>query len=117
MARLARDVLPRGSTLPDTEWERRHRALLWLLWAQAAALAVYGLSRGYGLDHTLLHVGGVAGAAALSAVGSSRRWRSALVSLGFMTAASLAVHISGGVIEAHFYFFVAIVALTLYEDW
>jgi len=34
-----------------------------------------------------------------------------------MTAASLAVHISGGVIEAHFYFFVAIVALTLYEDW
>jgi diguanylate cyclase (GGDEF)-like protein len=110
-------MLPRGQTLPDVEWERRHRALLWLLWIQAAGLAAYGLTRGYGPGHTVLHVAGVAGAAALAAFGTSRRWRSALVSLGFMTAASLAVHISGGVIEAHFYFFVAIVALTLYEDW
>ncbi|HVE68611.1 MAG TPA: EAL domain-containing protein [Solirubrobacteraceae bacterium] len=115
--RRVRELLPRGRTLPDAEWERRHRALLWLLWAQAVALAVYGLFEGYGAGHTLLHVGGVAGAALLASFGASRRWRSALVSLGFMTAASLAVHISGGVIEAHFYFFVAIVALTLYEDW
>ncbi|MDX6696977.1 MAG: hypothetical protein QOE65_374 [Solirubrobacteraceae bacterium] len=117
VTRRARELLPRGQTLPDAEWERRHRALLWLLWIQAAGLGLYGLTRGYGLGHTALHVAGVAGAAVLGAHGKSRRWRSALVSLGFMTAASLAVHISGGVTEAHFYFFVAIVALTLYEDW
>ena len=99
------------------EWERRHRALLWLLWAQAAGLAAYGLANGYGVGHTLLHVGALAAAAVLGSLGTGRRWRSAVVSLGYMTAASLAVHISGGVIEAHFYFFVAIVALTLYEDW
>lgn len=115
--RLLRDALPRGRTLPDVEWERRHRALLWLLWAQALGLAGYGLANGYGLGHTVLHVGALAAAAALGSAGASRRWRSAMVSLGYVTAASLAVHISGGVIEAHFYFFVAIVALTLYEDW
>src|SRR5205807_7001161 len=27
------------------------------------------------------------------------------------------VHMTNGLIEAHFYFFVVIVALTLYEDW
>src|SRR5215210_5647343 len=29
----------------------------------------------------------------------------------------MAVHVSGGVTEAHFSFFVVIVLLTLYEDW
>src|SRR5215210_3369314 len=29
----------------------------------------------------------------------------------------MAVHVSGGVTEAHFSFFVVVVLLTLYEDW
>ncbi|MDQ4049168.1 MAG: PAS domain S-box protein, partial [Actinomycetota bacterium] len=40
-----------------------------------------------------------------------------IVSLGLITASALVVHISGGVIEAHFHFFVMIVVLSLYEDW
>jgi diguanylate cyclase (GGDEF)-like protein/PAS domain S-box-containing protein len=91
--------------------------MLWFLWAQAAGLAVYTLLRGYGPGHTAVHVGGVAACAVLGMVGTSRRWRATWVSLGCMTAAAVAVHASGGVIEAHFYFFVIIVVLTLYEDW
>jgi diguanylate cyclase (GGDEF)-like protein len=34
-----------------------------------------------------------------------------------LTAAALLVDNSGGLIEAHFYFFVLIIVLTLYEDW
>src|SRR5918998_252966 len=46
-----------------------------------------------------------------------RRFKSSMVSLGLLSAAALLVHSSGGVIEAHFHFFVVIVVLTLYEDW
>ena len=112
-----RRALPQGRTLPAEAWERRHRAMLWFLWAQAAALAVYTVLRGYGPGHTALHVGGIVACAVLGMAGTSRRWRATWVSLGCMTAAAIAVHASGGVIEAHFYFFVVIVVLTLYEDW
>jgi diguanylate cyclase len=46
-----------------------------------------------------------------------KRARSALVALGLMTACAVFVHASHGLIEAHFAFFVFIVALTMYEDW
>jgi hypothetical protein len=37
-------ALPRGRTLPDGEWDSRHRATLFLLWAHVVALAVFLLS-------------------------------------------------------------------------
>jgi diguanylate cyclase (GGDEF)-like protein len=43
--------------------------------------------------------------------------RSIAVVLGLMTAAALFTHMSGGVVETHFYFFVLVILLTLYEDW
>ncbi|HWC28016.1 MAG TPA: PAS domain S-box protein, partial [Solirubrobacteraceae bacterium] len=59
--------------------------------------------------------------AALAALAYAARRRSRLaavaVSLGLITASALVVHVSGGVIEAHFHFFVMIVVLALYEDW
>src|SRR4051812_5417396 len=91
--------------------------MLLFLWLQAAGLGVYALLRGYGPFHVLLHVGGVAVCALLGAHGTNRRWRAIWVSVGCMTAAAVAVHTAGGAIEAHFYFFVMIVVLTLYEDW
>jgi len=112
-----RRALPQGRTLPAEAWDRRHHAMLLFLWLQAAGLGVYALLRGYGLFHTTLHVGGVVVCALLGAHGTSRRWRAIWVSLGCMTAAAVAVHTAGGAIEAHFYFFVIIVVLTLYEDW
>jgi signal transduction histidine kinase/ActR/RegA family two-component response regulator len=112
-----RAMLPQGQTLPQAAWERRHRAMLWLLWAHAVLLPAYGATRGYDLFHSLLHGAPIAVAAALGAFGSSRRFRSSMVSLGLLSSAALLVHSSGGVIEAHFHFFVVIVVLTLYEDW
>jgi diguanylate cyclase (GGDEF)-like protein len=47
----------------------------------------------------------------------SRKWRSLAASLGLLTAAAMLVDVSGGLIEMHFAFFVAVVILTLYEDW
>jgi hypothetical protein len=53
--------------------------------------------------------------AALPAIG--RRARSAAAVLGLVTASAVIVHLSGGVVEAHFHFFVMVGVITLYQDW
>jgi signal transduction histidine kinase/CheY-like chemotaxis protein len=116
-ARQLRAALPQGQTLPDEAWEKRHRALLWILWAHAVALTAYSATRGYDLFHAGLHGLPIVVAGVLATFSSRRRVRSSMVSLGLLSSAALLVHSSGGVIEAHFHFFVVIVVLTLYEDW
>jgi diguanylate cyclase (GGDEF)-like protein len=110
--------LPHGGGLPEVEWKRRHRALIAVLWGATLALLPYSLAEGYGAEHTALHLGPVVTCAALANVDwLSRRAQSALVALGLMAASAVFVHASHGLIEAHFAFFVFIVALTVYEDW
>jgi diguanylate cyclase (GGDEF)-like protein len=46
-----------------------------------------------------------------------RRARSAAAVLGLITASAVIVHRSGGVVEAHFHFFVMVGVITLYQDW
>ena len=41
------DYLPRGNTLSDEEWHRRHRFLQWILAGHIPALAAFGLLRGF----------------------------------------------------------------------
>jgi diguanylate cyclase (GGDEF)-like protein/PAS domain S-box-containing protein len=116
--RLAQRHLPSGRTLPAGEWERRHRGILVVLWALALTLPVYGIARGHAVAHDV--VGGVALLAAALLASRVRRHRatsSAIASLGLCMACALAVHLSGGTIEAHFMFFVMIIVVSLYEDW
>jgi diguanylate cyclase (GGDEF)-like protein len=110
--------LPRGGELPAVEWERRHRALTRLLWASAASVGVYSAFKGYALWHTFLDASAVVvGGLVASRSRLGRRTRSLACSFGLLTAAAMGVHVSGGVTEAHFSFFVVVVLLTLYEDW
>jgi diguanylate cyclase (GGDEF)-like protein/PAS domain S-box-containing protein len=110
--------LPQGKSLPDADWDRRHHGLLFMLWALAAGIPAYGMARGYRVEHSLFEGSPLVILAALGSIHiGSRRLRSAMVSLGLLTASAVAVHLSGGVIEAHFFFFVMIALLTLYEDW
>jgi diguanylate cyclase (GGDEF)-like protein len=117
--RAARDYMPEGGTLPPEEWRRRHRVLVAVLWMNALALSAYGLvvGRYTGLHEVAHGLPLVAFAALAGRERFGRNLRSLFASLGLLTAAALLVHLSGGLIEAHFYFFVLIVALTLYEDW
>jgi diguanylate cyclase (GGDEF)-like protein len=110
--------LPHGGGLPEREWQRRHRAMVVVLWASAAALLPYSLAEGYGPLHAAAHLGPVILAALLANLPSlGRRARASLVALGMMASCAVFVHASHGLIEAHFSFFVFIVALTIYEDW
>jgi diguanylate cyclase (GGDEF)-like protein len=48
---------------------------------------------------------------------AKRRWRSVMVALGLLTCSATLVHLTGGLIESHFHFFVVVPVLTLYGDW
>jgi diguanylate cyclase (GGDEF)-like protein/PAS domain S-box-containing protein len=118
IATSVRRTLPRGQTLPYEAWERRHRVMVWILWAHVPGLAIFALLRGASPAAAL---GGVvpialAGIAAMLP-GPGRRARSVAVVLGLLTASAVLVNIWDGRIEAHFHFFVMIAVLALYEDW
>ncbi|HYM57049.1 MAG TPA: EAL domain-containing protein [Solirubrobacteraceae bacterium] len=113
-----RQALPRGQTLPKEAWARRHKAMMWLLWAHVLVLPAFHLLRGFGLAASVASVApialaGVAGG--LKAAG--RRARSVAVVFGLLTASAVLVNAWDGQIEAHFHFFVMIAVLALYEDW
>jgi diguanylate cyclase (GGDEF)-like protein len=116
--RAVRGALPHGQLLTPEVWARRHRGIVWLLWLHVAGIAGFAMVRGYGPVHGLQEatlVAVFALAAAHPTVG--RRARAAAAVLGLITASAVIVHLSGGVVEAHFHFFVMVGVITLYQDW
>ena len=113
-----RRALPEGRTLPEELWTRRHRGILILLWAHAVFIPAFALVRGYSLVHIAFE-GAVVPALALVATAPSfgRRLRSAAASFGLLSCSAVLVHLSGGVIEMHFHFFVMVAVVALYQDW
>jgi signal transduction histidine kinase len=111
-----RGTLPQGRSLPDEVWRSRHRAILLILWLHVPALAILVVRYGDGPDAT----GGVvvvATAAALATASwGSRRWRSALATVGLLSASCVLVGIGGGTVELGFHFFVTIALVMLYQD-
>jgi diguanylate cyclase (GGDEF)-like protein len=117
IARIAR-LLPHGGALSEHVWERRHRAILALLWAHAPSIVVFAIVRGYSLDHALVEVVPIVGTAVLAGIRTSGRgFRAGWAALGLLTCSAVIVHLSGGVIETHFHFFVMVGVLTMYQDW
>jgi len=118
VVRSGRGLLPSGQLLTPEVWERRHRGIVWLLWLHVAGLAAFAVVRGYGLLHGLQEAMLVAVLTVPAAHHAfTRRARSASAVLGPITASAVLVHLSGGVVEAHFHFFVMIGVITLYQDW
>ena len=118
VGRTRRGLLPSGQLLTPEVWARRHRGIVWLLWLHVAGIAAFAVARGNGLGHGLEEASLVALfalPAAYPAIG--RRARSAAAVLGLITSSAVIVHLSGGVVEAHFHFFVMVGVITLYQDW
>ena len=117
-ARRLTALLPEGRTLAPDVWRTRHRFILGLLWAHVPAVLVFGLYRGAGLLHSLVEAAPVALFAALATPATTNRTvRSGLAAVGIMTSSAVLVHLSGGVIEVHFHFFVMVGVISLYQDW
>jgi len=118
LPQFAQRHLPQGRTLPEAEWQRRHRGILALLWVLAATLPLYGLLQGHAISIDLAYGLGLLAFAALASRTSSRHAASsAIASFGLCLASAITVHLANGAIEAHFMFFVMIIVISLYEDW
>jgi diguanylate cyclase len=112
------DYLPKGQSLPEDAWRGRHRALCYLLRAHVVGIFAFALLRGFSVVHSMGDAGIVALFAVLATTdGPRRRFSSAMAALGLVVSSAVIVHLSGGVIEAHFHFFVMVGILTLYQDW
>src|SRR6266540_2857405 len=118
LAQRARGALPRGAPLPEVAWRQRHRVILWVLSLHAVGVFWFGVVRGFGPAHSLTE----AAPPALSAWLASQEWlsrrvRAGLATFGLLSASAVLVHLSGGLIEFHFHFFVMLFVITLYQDW
>ena len=113
-----RAMLPEGRGLPAQEWHFRHRAVRLFIFAHAIGLPVFGLARGWSPAYAI----GEGALVALTGLAAglpqlSRKMRSGLAALGCVLSSAILVQFWGGVIEAHFHFFVVVALISLYQDW
>ena len=111
-------LLPTGGHLAYSDFKRRHRAVIYLIFAQAAGTLVFGLAHRVYPPAVVLEcllIAGLGGLAAIEVL--APRFRSAIATLALMTTSAVIVQFSGGLIEAHFHFFVMLAVIALYQDW
>ena len=111
-------ILPRGNTLNEADWQRRHRLLQWVLLAHVPVLAAIGLALGNPPVPLAIALALPVVCAALGRLlRHHRRLGSAAVTAGLVWCSTILVGITGGTIEAHFHFFIIIGFIALYQDW
>ncbi|MCA1839871.1 MAG: PAS domain S-box protein [Actinomycetota bacterium] len=118
MLRRTRSLLPTGVPLSDGDWQRRHRGIVMLLALHVLIIPTFGSIRGYHAGHMVLETLPIllpALVASRSALQRSVRMASA--TFGLLSSSAILVHLSGGVIEMHFHFFVMVAVITLYQSW
>lgn len=88
----------------------------WFLAAHTPVLFVIALARDFGVLHAAVESAAPAVLAYLGATGRTRALRSSVAGLGVVIGASILVHFTGGMVEAHFMWFVALSVVALYID-
>jgi signal transduction histidine kinase len=112
-----REYLPRGNLLDDAAFRRRHLLLSWILALHIPALFAFGVWQGYGVEHSALEVALPSALLLFGQLARQRRLKAFFVTAGLVFCSTVIVHLSGGMIEAHFHFFILIGLIALYEDW
>jgi signal transduction histidine kinase len=109
--------LPRGNTLDDQVWLRRHVFLQWVLLLHVVGLYVFGLWRGFSAVTVVTAMLAPALCLIAGRLVHHRRLASLLITAGLVYCSAALVGFSGGSIEAHFHFFIMIGFIALYQDW
>jgi signal transduction histidine kinase len=109
--------LPRGNTLDDRAWHKRHVFLQALLLLHLPLLFAFGLFMGHSLTGTLAALSIPAACLVLGRLIQQRRPASVLITAGLTYCSAVLVGFSNGSIEAHFHFFIMIGFIALYQDW
>lgn len=112
------DYLPRGNTLDEKDWQRRHRLLERVLLAHIPGLALFGLLVDKPSLIVLLAVVPLVACLGLGRLlRTRRRLASVAVTAGLVYSSAVLVGMSNGAIEAHFHFFIILGFIALYQDW
>ncbi|MFN8020474.1 MAG: methyl-accepting chemotaxis protein [Acidimicrobiales bacterium] len=111
-----REWLPRGLALADDAWAARHRVILTVLWCHVPGVLLVALLRGYAPLHAVSETMPVVALAVLGTKLPLRQQQTIATCLGLLVADAVIVHFTGGVIEAHFTFFVMVPLIALYQD-
>lgn len=109
--------LPKGHRLDASVWESRHRLVVRVVLLNIPVLWVVGVMNGAGAAHSLMEVAMIALLIAGSTLMEERWLKALLVSLALVSGSAILVHLTGGLIESHFHFFVALPLVALYADW
>jgi signal transduction histidine kinase len=109
--------LPRGNTLDDRAWHKRHVFLQGVLLLHLPLLFAFGLFMGRSFLGTLGVLSVPAACLVLGRLIRHRRVASVLITAGLTYCSAVLVSFSGGTIEAHFHFFIMIGFIALYQDW
>jgi signal transduction histidine kinase len=109
--------LPRGNTLSDEAWSRRHLLLQWLLLAHVPGLFIFGIARGVGVQEVAGTVAVPFACLVIARLMRTRRLASFFITAGLVYCSAALVALSDGSIEAHFHFFIMIGFIALYQDW
>ena len=113
-----RGVLPRGGALPDDVWRSRHRGILVLLWMHVPVILAIAALREVDPVHAALETAVVVAIAGCAHISQPFRGLSTtLAAVGLLTCSAILVHLSDGLIEMHFHYFVMVGVVTLYQDW
>jgi PAS domain S-box-containing protein len=104
--------------LPAEEWRIRHRAVIWFILAHAVGLPIFGISQGWPVGLSLAEGALIAVIGLMAGLDQlSRKLRSGIAALGCVLSSAILVQFWGGIIEAHFHFFVVVALISLYQDW
>ena len=117
LVRTARRLLPEGRSLPEEIWARRHRGILILLAAHVPVILAFGLLRGSGLAHAVGEALVPGGLVVAATIAQHRKTQACLATFGLLACSAILIHLSGGLIEMHFHFFMMIGVISLYQDW
>ncbi|MGH9086168.1 MAG: putative bifunctional diguanylate cyclase/phosphodiesterase [Acidimicrobiales bacterium] len=111
-------LLPKGRSLPEDVWRQRQRGILMLLWLHVPVLFAIAMIEDPGVPHAVFEAGIVAAFATMATMARRHAALSTVItSVGLMACSAELVHISGGLIEMHFHFFVMVGVVTLFQDW
>src|SRR3954449_457939 len=111
------EYLPRGNTLDDRAWHRRHRMLEWVLLLHVPGLVGLGFVLGHPPAVIVEAVAVPMFCLVLGHLVTNRRWASFFITGGLVFCSVALVLLSRGSIEAHFHFFIIIGFIALYQDW
>ena len=112
-----RSFLPTGARIDHDSFVARHLVAKLTVAVMLVVLTVVGLVNGDGILHVLFELLPVAIPGVLAHLARNRLVAILAASWALMACASVLVHQTEGLIEAHFLYFVLLPLVALYQDW